>query len=27
VRAHPVGAERPFEAGPEVLPPALSHPA
>ena len=27
VRAHPVGAERPFEAGPVVLPPALSHPA
>jgi hypothetical protein len=27
VRAHPVGAERPLEAGPEVLPPVLTHPA
>ncbi|MGY1785568.1 SpoIIE family protein phosphatase [Geodermatophilus sp. SYSU D00698] len=27
VRAHPVGGERPAEAGPEVLPPLLGHPA
>src|SRR5829696_3831022 len=27
VRAHPVDAERPLEAGPEILPPALPHPA
>jgi serine phosphatase RsbU (regulator of sigma subunit) len=27
VRAHPVGAERPAEAGPELLPAALPHPA
>jgi serine phosphatase RsbU (regulator of sigma subunit) len=27
VRAHPVDAERPWEAGPEVLPPAVPHPA
>ncbi|WP_422678159.1 SpoIIE family protein phosphatase [Blastococcus brunescens] len=26
VRAHPVGAGRPAEAGPEVLPPAVPHP-
>jgi serine phosphatase RsbU (regulator of sigma subunit) len=27
VRAHPVNQARPAEAGPEVLPPALPHPA
>jgi serine phosphatase RsbU (regulator of sigma subunit) len=27
VRAHPVDAERPPEAGPEILPPAVPHPA
>jgi serine phosphatase RsbU (regulator of sigma subunit) len=26
VRAHPVNAPRPLEAGPEILPPALPHP-
>jgi serine phosphatase RsbU (regulator of sigma subunit) len=27
VRAHPVHAGRPVEAGPEILPPAVPHPA